>query len=155
MFWKCIKILFVSMLPIVELRGAIPYASILDVPLYIAFPVAIIGNMLPVPFILLFFKYLKKWLSNAPVVGKIITKVSLKAEKKAAEISTYEFLGVFIFVAIPLPGTGAWTGAVIATALGMRLKKALPAILLGVLSAGLIMSIIAYALPDVFASLFA
>ena len=154
MLWKCIKVLFVSMLPIVELRGAIPYASVLDIPLYIAFPLAIVGNMLPVPFILVFFKYLKKWLSNAPLVGKVIRKVSEKAEAKAAKISTYEFWGLFIFVAIPLPGTGAWTGAVIATALEMRLKKALPAILLGVLSAGIIMSILAYALPDLFMKLF-
>ena len=140
-------IFFIAMLPIVELRGAIPYASIMDVEFLPALAVAVLGNMFPVPFILLLFKYMLKWFSNFPVIGPILTKVLARAEKKAESIGKYELLGVYIFVAIPLPGTGAWTGALIAVLLKLNLKDSVISILLGVIMAMGIMSFITYGIP--------
>lgn len=147
-------IFFIAMLPIVELRGAIPYASIMDVDLLPALAVAVLGNMFPVPFILLLFRYMLKWFSHLPVIGPMLTKVLERAEKKAESIGKYELLGVYIFVAIPLPGTGAWTGSLVANVLKLPVKKAMIAILLGVLTSGLIMSVLSYLLPDLFVALF-
>ncbi len=154
MFFNCLKEFFVAMLPIVELRGAIPYALALDIPLSIAFPVAILGNMFPVPFILLFFDKAKVWFRNVPVIGKIFAWVDKRAAAKAEGITRLEFLAIIAFVAIPLPGTGAWTGSVIAVALGMKLRKSIPAVLIGVLIAGLVVSLLSYGLWDYIVSLF-
>ena len=151
---KYLMIFFIAMLPIVELRGAIPYASIMDVEFLHALAVAVLGNMFPVPFILLLFKYMLKWFSNFPVIGPMLTKVLARAEKKAESIGKYELLGVYIFVAIPLPGTGAWTGSLVANVLKLPVRKAMIAILLGVLTSGLIMSVLSYLLPDLFVALF-
>ena len=151
---KYLMIFFIAMLPIVELRGAIPYASIMDVDLLPALAVAVLGNMFPVPFILLLFRYMLKWFSHLPVIGPMLTKVLERAEKKAESIGKYELLGVYIFVAIPLPGTGAWTGSLVANVLKLPVKKAMIAILLGVLTSGLIMSVLSYLLPDLFVALF-
>lgn len=154
MLIDCLKIFVVSMLPVIELRGAIPYALILDVPLYIAFPVAILGNMFPVPFILLFFDKAKVWFRNVPIVGKIFAWVDRKAASKAAGVKTFEFWAVVAFVAIPLPGTGAWTGSVVATALGMKLKKSIPACVIGVLIAGVVVSLFSYGLWEAIVAVF-
>ena len=151
---KYLMIFFIAMLPIVELRGAIPYASIMDVEFLPALAVAVLGNMFPVPFILLLFKYMLKWFSNFPVIGPMLTKVLARAEKKAESVGKYELLGVYIFVAIPLPGTGAWTGSLVANVLKLPVRKAMIAILLGVLTSGLIMSVLSYLLPDLFVALF-
>lgn len=151
---KYLMIFFIAMLPIVELRGAIPYASIMDVDLLPALAVAVLGNMFPVPFILLLFRYMLKWFSHLPVIGPMLTKMLERAEKKAESIGKYELLGVYIFVAIPLPGTGAWTGSLVANVLKLPVRKALPAILLGVLTSGLIMTVLSYLLPDLFVALF-
>ncbi|MBO4406530.1 MAG: small multi-drug export protein [Clostridia bacterium] len=154
MFWNCLKEFFVAMLPIVELRGAIPYALAMDIPLKIAFPIAILGNMFPVPFILLFFDKAKVWFRNVPLVGKVFAWVDKRAAAKAKGITRLEFLAIILFVAIPLPGTGAWTGSVIATALGMKLRKSIPAVLIGVLIAGLVVSLLSYGLWGYIVSLF-
>jgi uncharacterized membrane protein len=147
-------ILAVSMLPIIELRGSIPIAASLDVSFLKAFPFAVLGNLLPVPFIILFFKYFFVKFRSAPVIGKIFLKVHNKAIEKADQIKSYAFWGLFIFVAIPCPGTGAWTGAVIASILEMNNKKAFLSISLGVVTSGLIMGFISYGLFDIIMSLF-
>ena len=135
MLLDCLKVFVVAMLPVVELRGAIPCALALDIPLYIAFPIAILGNMFPVPFILLFFDKAKVWFRNFPVIGKIFAWVDKKAAAKAAGVKTFEFWAVVTFVAIPLPGTGAWTGALVAALLDIRLRNAIPAVFIGLLIA--------------------
>jgi len=154
--FKSYMIVFaVSMLPIVELRGSIPIASALDIPLYYSLPIAVIGNILPVPFIIIFFKYFLAKFRNAPLVGKILTRVHDKAHKEADRIKTYALWGLYVFVAIPLPGTGAWTGSVIASVLEIDNKKSFLVISLGVLTSGVIMALISYLLPDLFQKLFA
>ena len=154
MLLDCLKVFAVAMLPVVELRGAIPYALALDIPLYIAFPIAILGNMFPVPFILLFFDKAKVWFKDFPVIGKIFAWVDKKAATKAAGVKTFEFWAIVTFVAIPLPGTGAWTGSVVATALGMKLRKSIPACVIGVLIAGIIVSLVSYGLWGAIVALF-
>ncbi|MBR6763496.1 MAG: small multi-drug export protein [Clostridia bacterium] len=154
MLLDCLKVFVVAMLPVVELRGAIPYALALDIPLYIAFPIAILGNMFPVPFILLFFDKAKVWFKDFPVIGKIFAWVDKKAATKAAGVKTFEFWAIVTFVAIPLPGTGAWTGSVVATALGMKLRKSIPACVIGVLIAGVIVSLVSYGLWGAIVALF-
>lgn len=155
---KCyLIILAVSMLPIIELRGSIPIAAALDIEPRIAFlealPFAIIGNLLPVPFIILFFKYFLTKFREVPLIGTILTKVHNKAVEKADKIKSYAFWGLFIFVAVPCPGTGAWTGSVIASILEMDNKKAFLAIVLGVITSGLIMGFISYGLWDILVAL--
>ncbi len=142
------------MLPIVELRGSIIYARAAGVDFLPALIVAVIGNMIPVPLILLLFRTMLKWFSNFPLIGPFLTKVLERAERKAETIGKYELLGIYLFVAVPLPGTGAWTGALVANVLKLPLRKAVPAILAGVLTSGCIMGCLAYLLPDLFAMLF-
>ena len=150
-------ILAVSMVPIIELRGSIPIAAALDIEPRIAFlealPFAVIGNLLPVPFIIFFFKFFLTKFRSFPVLGKILTKVHNKAVEKADKIKEYAFWGIFIFVAIPCPGTGAWTGSVIASILEIDTKKAFLAIALGVITSGLIMGFISYGLWDLIVSI--
>jgi len=138
------------MLPIVELRGSIVYASANDINYIIALIIAVLGNMLPVPFILLLFNFMYNLLCNIRFIGPILKKVSIRAEEKSKKIGKYEFIGLYLFVAIPLPGTGAWTGALVATVLKLDFFKSLFSILLGVITSGFIMGILAYLLPDVF-----
>ncbi len=156
---------FLSMLPIIELRGGIPVAMGLENSFWAAYPVCVVGNMLPIPFILLFAKKTLNWFAekrdmkitsqNSFMIffqktvrwfGKVCNKIIVRAEEKAKTIGTYELWGLFIFVAIPLPGTGAWTGALIATILRLRIWKALLAIFLGVLTSGIIMGILSFGL---------
>ena len=141
---KNILIFIVSMLPIVELRGGLIAASILEVEFIKAFIICFIGNILPVPFILLLiekiFELLKKWNHTK----KIVTKLEKKTLSKSEQINKYGYLGLLLFVGIPLPGTGAWTGTLLAVLLHLNKKKAFIAISLGVLLAGIIMSILSY-----------
>ena len=144
----------ISMLPIVELRGAIPAAAVkFDLTFLEAYPVAVLGNVVPVPFIILYFKYLFKFFEKVKFIGTVFKKVHDKAVKNADKIEKYAVWGLFIFVAIPFPGTGAWTGAVIASVLEMRLRKAFPVILMGVMTSGLIMGCVSYGLIDLITSL--
>lgn len=148
----------ISMLPIVELRGAIPFAAAIQATPPITFiealPIAVIGNVLPVPFIILFFKFFFKIFRNVKIIGPIFNKVHDKATTHADKIQKYAYWGLFVFVAIPCPGTGAWTGAVIASVLEMKLRKAFPVISLGVITSGLIMGFISYGLLDIIKTLF-
>ena len=144
-----IIIFFVSMLPILELRGGLIAASLLKVNLLYAFPVCVLGNLLPLPFILLFidkiFMFLKK-----TRMKRLVEHFEKKAKAKSASVEKHRKWGLFVFVAIPLPGTCGWTGALVASGLRMNLKEAMFPIAFGVLVAGVIMSVISYAVPALF-----
>lgn len=163
MLQKCIYVFLISMLPVVELRGGIPVAMGLGLPFWLSYLVCVLGNMLPVPFIIVFSKSIfawfarqrdvetdsrslivKLWYKFINLIGKILFKVNKRADEKAKTIGTYELFGLFLFVAIPLPGTGAWTGSFIAAVLRLRLVKSFCAILAGVLASGLIMGLISH-----------
>ncbi len=143
-FGKELIIFFISCLPILELRGGILAASLLHVNPALAFLICFIGNILPIPFILWWitpiFNKLKKWHRIEPM----ITKLENKALSKKEKIEQLQFWGLFFFVGIPLPGTGAWTGTLIASMIDMDKKKALLASILGVVLAGIIMMIMSY-----------
>ena len=140
-------IFFISVLPILEWRGGLIAASILDVNAVQAIIICVIGNILPIPFILLFFNKVVGWMKERKICERFINWLENKSMSKSKKIETAEFWGLMIFVGIPLPGTGAWTGAVIAAMLGLRWKKSMLAISLGVLIAAAIMFIIAYVIP--------
>ena len=143
--------LLISMVPIIELRGAIPIAVGAGLPFYIAIPIAVIGNLLPVPFIIMFIKRIFAWIRHKmPKLNSMVDKLEARAQGKSETVQKSAFWGLFIFVAIPLPGTGAWTGALIAAMLDMRLKKAFPAIVAGVLTAGAIVTIVTALGVDIF-----
>ena len=142
---KIVMTFLISMVPIVELRGALPIATGAGLDWRIAIPVAVVGNMLNVPFIIIFIKKifaLMRKISNK--LDKFVTKMENKAFSKRDVIDKYGPWGLYLFVAIPLPGTGAWTGSLIAAMLDIPLKKAFPAVALGVISAGIIVSFISY-----------
>ncbi len=149
-FW----VFFVSMLPIVELRGAIPIGVGLGLDIVPTFIVAIIGNILPVPFLILFSKRILTWLATWKHIGPFFQKIIDKAEKQSKKIGKYEFLGLMLFVGIPLPGTGAWTGSLVAALLQVKTKNAILAISLGVIIAGIIMSLASAGLLGIFNAIF-
>ena len=134
----------ISLCPILELRGGMVAARLLELPFIQAFVICYIGNMLPIPFILLFIRKIFKWMRKFSAFAKIVDKLEARSEKKKDTILKYKEWGLLFFVAIPLPGTGGWTGALIAALMDLRFKKCLPIIALGVFIAGLIMSLITY-----------
>lgn len=146
-FIKYLCVFGMSMLPIVELRGSVPFGVGMDLPLIPVLLVSIFGNMIPVPFIILFIRKIFEWMKKkSQKLGAIAQKLEERAAKKGDVLVKYEMLGLFLLVAIPLPGTGAWTGALVAAMFNLRLKNALPSIFLGVVAAGLIMSIVSWGL---------
>lgn len=134
----------VSLFPVLELRGGMIAARILDIDFIQAFLVCYLGNMIPIPFILLFIRKIFKLMRKVKFLGKIVDKLEARADKKKGTIEKYKEWGLLLFVAIPLPGTGGWTGALIAALMDLRMKKCLPIIAIGVFIAGLIMSLITY-----------
>ncbi len=137
-------VFLVSMIPLLELRGSILAAGFMEttfVPTYIA---PVLGNMLPIPFILIFIEMVFNLMEKVKFLEKIPKKIKEKALSKSEQIEKYGYFGLFLFVAIPLPGTGAWTGALLSVLLGLKKGKSLLAILLGVMTAGLIMSLLAF-----------
>lgn len=134
----------ISMVPVLELRGAIPMGVGLGLPPLAAMLVAVAGNMVPVPFIMLFIRKIFRWLRNRGRVGALVEKLETRAESKSDVVHKYGWWGLCVLVAIPLPGTGAWTGALVAAIMHMRLKWALPAIFVGVVIAGCIMTVLSY-----------
>ena len=143
---KYLLVFFVSMVPIVELRGAIPIAESLGLNIFLYYPIAIIGNMLPVPIIYLFARKVLEWGKDKKLIGKFFTWCLDKGEKggeklRASAGNSGIFLALLIFVGIPLPGTGAWTGTLAASFLKIDLKTSICSITLGVLLAGIIMSL--------------
>lgn len=138
----------VSLLPILELRGGLIAANLLDVELIPAFIICFIGNMLPIPFILLFIEKIFDWLRDKKGLGAVVRYCEKKADKNRDKIDKYGLWGLLILVAIPLPGTGAWTGALVAALMRLDIKKSLPTIAGGVLIAGVIVSLIMYGAVD-------
>ena len=143
---KELCVFFCSMLPIIELRGAIPLAFGLGLPWWQAYLISVVGNLLPVPFILLLINVVIKWMSKSKVkfLNKIANFLLTKVEKKRDRIEKYSFWGLCLFIAIPLPVTGAWTGSLVAAVIGMKPWKALLSAILGVLLAGMIVTLILY-----------
>ena len=145
LFGKLLQTFLISMVPVIELRGAIPYGVARGLEFWQAIPVAIVGNLVPVPFIILFIKKIFAWMRRYfPKLDGFVSKLENRALSKTDTVKKYAFWGLFLFVAIPLPGTGAWTGALIAAMLEMRVKDAFPAIVLGVLTAGAIVAFVTY-----------
>ena len=143
--------MMVSMVPIVELRGGIPYGVASGLPVWLAYIAAFIGNLIPVPFIVVYIRRIFHWIRrHMPKLNNIIDKLEGKAHLKGRVMQKYQYLGLAIFVAIPLPGTGAWTGALAAAFLDMRLKKAFPAAVLGVAVAGFLISILTFGVANMF-----
>ncbi len=144
-------IFLISMVPILELRGGLLAASpaLLNVPILRAIPICVIGNFIPVPFILLFIKAIFNWMKKFEKLGKIAVWFENKAMNKKDRIEKYEFWGLVLFVGIPLPGTGAWTGSLIAALLNIDFKKAIAAVCVGIMLATVIMSCISYGLLGV------
>ena len=134
----------ISLFPVLELRGGMIAARLLEIPFLQAFIICYVGNMLPIPFILLFIRKIFAWMRKFKAFAKIVDKMEERSEKKRGTIQKYKEWGLLLFVAIPLPGTGGWTGALIAALMDLRFKKCLPIIALGVFIAGLIMSLITY-----------
>lgn len=138
-------IFFISMVPLIELRGAIPYSQLFGLPIVQSFIICIIGNMLPIPIIYLFARKVLEWGADKPVIGKFFTFCLEKGEKGGKKLQAKAGKGLFIalmlFVGIPVPGTGAWTGTLAASILDMDFKSTVAAVLLGVLLAGIIMMV--------------
>ncbi len=146
---KELIIFIISMFPILELRGGMIAAKLLDVELIKAFVICYIGNILPIPFILLFIRRIFEFLKKFKITGKLINKLETSSMRKSEKVKKGSKWGLLTFVAIPLPGTGGWTGALIAALLDMRIKISFPVIALGVLIANLIMSVFSYGLLGV------
>lgn len=141
----------VSMVPVIELRGAIPLGVLNGLDVGTAMIVSIVGNLVPVPFIIIFIRKIFKWMqTKSKALAKVVHKMEEKADKRKDQVLKYEFWGLLLLVAIPLPGTGAWTGALVAAMLDMQLKRAFPAIFLGVVTAGIIVTIATYGVASIF-----
>ena len=143
-------IFFISMLPILELRGGLIAAKLLGVEFVRAFIICYIGNIIPVPFILLFIRKIFQFLRDKKGFSKIIEKLEIRSMRKSEKVKRWRDWGLLAFVAIPLPGTGGWTGALIAALMDIRIKKSFPIIAIGILIAGIIMSVITYLVPSFF-----
>ena len=147
-------VFIISMVPILELRGGLVTAALLGIPIAKAVVICVVGNIIPVPFILAFITPIFNWLKKTKWIKPKIEKLEQKSMGKSEKIQKYEFIGLVLFVGIPLPGTGAWTGSLIASLLNIRFKKAFPAIILGSCMAKVIMCIISYFIPWLVTSVF-
>ena len=142
---QIISTFFISMLPVIELRAGLPYGIALGLDYPLALTAAVLGNLLPVPFIIVFIRRIFAWMRRVyPKCAAFIAKLEKKAHLRGRTVQKYSALGLLLLVAIPLPGTGAWTGALIAALLDMRLKRAFPSIVLGVCIAAAIMTAITF-----------
>ena len=137
-------VFIVSMIPLIELRGSVIVGTAFGLPWLNVLLLSIVGNMIPIPFILLFIRQIFKWMKKTKTFRGLITKLENRAMGKSDQIKRYEFLGLLLFVGIPLPGTGAWTGALIASLLEVDIKKSSIAILCGLFMASAIMYIVSY-----------
>jgi len=141
----------VSMIPVAELRLGIPFGVARGLPVWAAYLAAVIGNMLPVPFIVVYIRRIFLWMRRRlPWLNSLVDKLERKAHLKGQTVTKYKYLGLLLFVAIPLPGTGAWTGSLAAAFLDMPLRKALPSIFAGVLIAGIAISILTFGVASLF-----
>ena len=137
-----LKTLVTAMMPILEIRGAIPVGVASGLDPWLAFAVGFVGNMLPIPILILLTRKIIEWLKKHNMLVKLTAWLENKGSKGAQKVQKYSFWGLFILVAIPLPGTGAWTGGLVAALMEMRLKRAIPTIFVGVLIAGLAVTLI-------------
>ena len=145
MIKEAIITFLMAMVPVIELRGAIPYGVIAGLSVPAAFIIAVIGNLVPIPFLVVFTRKVFEWIrTKSEGLDRMVRRLEAKAEKNREVVERYEFWGLVILVAIPLPGTGAWTGALVAAMMDMRLKRAMPAITIGVLIAGIIVTTVTY-----------
>ncbi len=135
--------MLVSMVPVVELRGGIPFGVAAGLPVWAACVAAFIGNLIPAPFIIVYIRRIFQWMRGRfPRLNSMVDALERKAHVKGATVEKYKYLGLFVLVAIPLPGTGAWTGSLVAAFLDMPLRRAIPSIAAGVAAAGLIVSLV-------------
>ncbi len=148
---KDIAVLIISMLPIVELRGAIPFGVGMGLNVFRVFLLSVIGNLIPVPIVIWLIRPIVEWLKKSKAFSKIGKWIDGRTKKKSKNITKYKMLGLMILVAIPLPGTGAWTGAMVAGLLDMRVKDSFPAIALGVVIAGILVVSVTYGVKFMFA----
>lgn len=147
---QCAATMGVAMVPVLELRGAIPFGLALGLPASLVYVISVIGNLIPVPAIMLFIRTLFRWLRRRPWWGEKIDKLENRAHLKGRLVRKYRIPGLILLVAIPLPGTGAWTGALVATLFDIRIGVALPAILAGVLIAGGVMTAVSCGVLSLF-----
>lgn len=146
-----VSTILVSMVPVLELRGGIPWGVAHGLSHFAAFVCAVIGNMIPLPFIVVYIRRIFKWMRrHLPQLDHMVDRLEAKAHLKGRKVTKYRYLGLMIFVAIPLPGTGGWTGALVAAFLDMRLRRTLPAIFAGVLIAGFLITGITYGFTSIF-----
>ena len=139
--------MLISMIPVVELRGGIPAGVAMGLPIPTALLAAVLGNMLPVPFVILFIRQIFKWIRlHIPKLGGVVDRLETRAYQKMSNkrLVRYQAWGLLLFVAIPLPGTGAWTGSLVAALMDLRLRNAVPVIFVGVVIAGLIITALTY-----------
>lgn len=148
---KYFHLFIISMAPLIELRGAMIYAAANDMPFLQSFICCILGNMLPVPFLIKFSKGILLYLAKVDKIGWVFQKIIDRGNKKAAEIGGWELLGLFLFVAVPLPGTGAWTASLVSALLQLRIKKSLLAIGAGVIACGIIMGALSFGIANIIA----
>lgn len=140
-----VSTILVSMVPVLELRFGIPWGVAHGLSHFAAFVCAVIGNMIPLPFIVVYIRRIFKWMRrHLPQLDRVVDKLEAKAHLKGRKVTRYKYLGLMIFVAIPLPGTGGWTGALAAAFLNMPLRKAMPAMSAGVLIAGFLVTFLTY-----------
>lgn len=142
-------IFIISLFPLLELRGGLIAASLLQIPITTAIPICILGNIIPIPFILFFIRKIFAWMKRFKFFYPLIDKLEKRAMNRSNAVSNGEFIGLMLFVGIPLPGTGAWTGSLIASLLEIDVKKAVAAELAGIIIATVIMSILSYGLLDI------
>ena len=144
LFHASLMTFLISMVPVLELRGAIPVGVAGGLSPLVAMCIAIVGNLVPIPFLIIFTRRVFNWLKTMGKIRVLVEKLEARAAEKSQLVLKYAWIGLCILVAIPLPGTGAWTGALVAAVLNMRLKKAMPAIVLGVFIAGFIVTCLTY-----------
>lgn len=145
-----IIVFIISLFPVLELRGGLIAAALLGIDWHRAFVYCFVGNMLPIPFILIFIRKIFELLKKTKSFGKLVDKLEKKADKHRDKIDKYRLWGLFLLVAIPLPGTGAWTGALVAALMDIRIRHALPVIAAGVIVAGVIVASISYGVAGIF-----
>ena len=154
MFWKYLIVFLISMVPIIELRGAIPYAVGFGLPLLPSYIIAVLGNMLPVPLIFFFARKILEWGKDKKIIGKFFTfcleKGNKGGQKLLSKAGRSVYLALFLFVGIPLPGTGAWTGTLAASLLNLDFKKSVISIMAGVVLAGIIMGVLYLGIFNIF-----
>lgn len=148
---KIIMTMAVSAVPVIELRGGIPYGVVQGLPIWVAFLASVVGNMIPIPIILLFLDKVFDWMRSYEKLAPFVHKLEAKAHLQGKKVVKYRKLGLMILVAIPLPGTGAWTGALVASVLDIPPREAIAPIFWGVVIAGILVTIATFGVTSLFA----